>query len=315
MKIIVIGGMTLTVAVIETLCKIGVHPIAAVGYPIKFESRSNYESLQNAAKRYKIPLLESEDINGSAVKTFISRFSVDWLVVAGWSQLLRKEILDIPLFGTLGFHMSKLPEGRGRAPVAWTLIKNRKLAWVTLQWLSSGVDDGDIALQASTTVNVFDDASSVVKKVNSLSADMIRTAVPLMRLGELPRNPQDGKRATYWPIRRPADGRIDWQLDAKVLYDFIRGITYPFPGAFFIFQGEKFKVINCGFISAIVHTICGSVVNFYIAHGEDKRDFGIVVSVNSGFIILRELENEEGVRFKGFQLKQITKTWIGQVLQ
>lgn len=314
MEIVVAGGMTLTVHVIETLCKLGVKPAMVIGYPQVLSHRSNFASLESVSNKYSLTYFEVADINSLKVGRSLSRLSPDWLIVAGWSQIIKETYLSIPRKGVLGFHMSKLPEGRGRAPVAWTLIKGLPKASVTLQWLGAGVDDGDIAVQRSIDLSVTDDAATLVPKINLLAGDILESALPLMMNDSLPRVAQDSAKATYWPKRSPSDGRIDWDRPVEILYNFIRGLTPPFPGAFSFCEGDKWIVCASGILKARHEYPSGLIVGPYFAHGPTK-DHGLVVAAKGGFLIFRELIDGKGEVQKGERLVKIAEEFKGTALR
>jgi methionyl-tRNA formyltransferase len=313
MNIVVIGGMTLTIDVVNALCGLQAHPIGLVGYSARLSYRSNYQSLKVIAEENNIPLLETSDINRDQAAKFLSGLSIDWLIVAGWSQLLSRQVLGLAKKGAIGFHMSKLPQGRGRAPVPWTLIKNLPAAWVTLQWLGDGADTGDIALQESVPLCEFDDAETAVSKVNMLSVEMLQDAIRYMKKDALPRRRQDGSQATVWPRRRPGDGKIDWGLSVADLYNFIRALTTPFPGAFFVLSQREIKVKHCGYLCHPNMEPAGQVLGAYCAHS--SGDKGMAVFAKDGILIFTILEDEQGDIIKGSRLVEFARQHKGELLQ
>lgn len=286
------GGMSVSHRILEDLCEVGYPPLYAFGYPPELSHRSNYQSLDDLAHKWGFPLFNTKDINSPHLIGILEELRPDWFLVMGWSQLVQDSSLALQKKGTLGFHMSRLPEGRGRAPVAWTLIKGLDEGWATLQWLKPGVDDGDIALQDKIPVTPFDDAETLVAKFNDLAAKMMLEAVPRMLDGSLPRIPQEEAQATHWPKRSPDDGKINWSQSLKSLYDFIRGITYPFPGAFTYLKGEldPIYLLNVGRIEGIsTGEPAGTILGPYTAPGV-APDAGMAVAVSDGVLIVRKMQ-------------------------
>jgi methionyl-tRNA formyltransferase len=214
----------------------------AVGYPPSLSSRSGYVSLKPECAERGIPLLEAEDINAPGTVDAIRASGGGLLLVTGWSQLLSRPLLELCQLGAVGMHPTRLPEGRGRAPIPWTLIKGLKRSAVTLFHLTEGVDDGDIVGQIEFDVADLDDAASLYEKICDVYVDLVREFVPRLLDGTAPRRPQDHARATYWPRRRPEDGRIDWTRPARELYNWVRGLTHPYPGAFTELRGERVTI-------------------------------------------------------------------------
>lgn len=310
MKIVYAGGMTISYQILELLCEEGEVPEYVFGYHPSLSYRSNYKPLDDLAQKYGFPLANLKDINDPKAYEILKEIRPDWFMVFGWSQLVKDEFLMIPRFGTLGFHMSKLPEGRGRAPVAWTLIKGKKEGAVSLIWLRSGADTGEIAVQRIFPISIFEDAETLVEKVNNLACEIIREVLNNLREGALPMFPQDESKATYWKKRTPKEGLVNWQMPIRELYNFIRGITYPFPGAFSYLKGEKILFLNVGIVELKISYSPGRIIGPYYSHGRD-HDVGIAVAANGGIIIIKRMEESDGHVLAGDSLLEKGKMWQG----
>tara|TARA_B100000315_G_C14478259_1_gene541664 strand:- start:115 stop:1086 length:972 start_codon:yes stop_codon:yes gene_type:complete len=310
LKIVFAGGTSISAQILELLCEEDELPAHAYGYPPDLSHRSNYMPLENLAEKYGFPLTNVKNINDSKVHENLKSIKPDWFFVFGWSQLVKKSLLEIPKNGTLGFHMTKLPEGRGKAPVAWTVIKGKREGWVSLIWLHPEFDSGDIAVQRSYTISLFDDADTVVEKVNKLACEIIRDVLPDLRNGTLLKTLQDNSKATYWGKRIPDDGIIDWQMPVKEVYDFIRGITHPFPGAFTYLKDKKIMVWRVGMIEVEISGPCGRILGPYYSHGQ-KHETGIAVIANGGILIIKCMGDEKDSVVEGDNLANKAEMWRG----
>jgi methionyl-tRNA formyltransferase len=241
-SVVLVGGVEVSLRCLEALAGDGVPVALAVGYPESLAGRSGYASLQESCGRLGIPLLETADINAPETAAAIRSSGGRLLVVTGWSQLLRTPLLELCELGAVGMHPTRLPRGRGRAPIPWTLIKGLSESAVTLFHLTEGVDDGDIVAQAGFEVGPDEDAADVYAKVTGACVQLVREFVPRLLEGSAPRTPQDHSAATYWPRRRPEDGLIDWAGSARDLHNWVRGLTRPYPGAFTTLRGERLTV-------------------------------------------------------------------------
>ena len=306
--------MSISAQILELLCEEGELPAHAFGYSPDLSHRSNYMPLENLAEKYGFPLTNVKNINDLKVHEILKSIKPDWFLVFGWSQLVKENLLEIPQKGTLGFHMTKLPEGRGRAPVAWTVINGKREGWVSLIWLYPEADNGDIAVQRSYNISLFDDAETVVWKVNKLACEIIRDVLPDLRNGTLLRTPQDNNKATYWGKRTPEDGVIDWNLPIGELYNFIRGVTHPFPGAFTYLNENKIMVWKVGMIEVEVSAPCGSILGAYYSHGR-KHETGIAVAANGGVIIIRCMGDEKDNVLDGDDLAKKAEMWRGMIFE
>jgi len=105
--------------------------------------------------------------------------------------------------------------------------------------LDEEADAGDLVGQKQIKIGITDDASTLYDKVVDAGEALLRTYYPKFESGYVPRKPQDHSSATWWPKRRPHHGLIDWNQTAKTIYNWIRGLTHPYPGAFSYIDDQK----------------------------------------------------------------------------
>jgi methionyl-tRNA formyltransferase len=191
------------------------------------------------AERHGVPLVKVRNINDPEPVERIRALAPDLVAVIGWTQLVKAEILRIPRHGCIGFHASLLPEYRGRAPINWALINGETRTGNTMMLLEEGVDDGDILAQREIPIGFDDTCATLYEKVAETEFEMLDEVLPLMREGRAPRRKQDPSKVTVMPKRRPEDGLIDWKRPARRLYDWVRALTHPYPGAFSHLGGHK----------------------------------------------------------------------------
>ena len=103
-------------------------------------------------------------------------------------------------------------------------------------------DAGDLVGQQSLPVDIGDDAASMYQKMIDAGREMIREYYPKFEQGVVPRTPQEDEKATWWPRRRPEHGIIDWTRSVRDVYNWIRGQTRPYPGAFSYIDGQKVTI-------------------------------------------------------------------------
>jgi methionyl-tRNA formyltransferase len=163
-------------------------------------------------------------------------------LVVGVSQLVGEGLLKVPRLGFLGFHPTLLPKGRGRAPIPWALIKGLTRTGASIFWCERGADQGDLAAQVEVPIYYEDVSETLGARTDQASIRLLLELLPRLAKGELPRTHQDDSQATIWPRRRPEDGRIAWGQPRRALYDFVRALTHPYPGAFTHRSGRKLFV-------------------------------------------------------------------------
>jgi methionyl-tRNA formyltransferase len=149
-----------------------------------------------------------------------------------YRHMLKDEILAVPQCGAYNLHGSLLPAYRGRCPVNWVLVQGERQTGVTLHHMVTKADAGDIVGQKAVPIARADTALILYKKLCDAAGDLLDELLPQMKSGTAPRLPQDIEEGSYFGGRRPEDGRIDWRWPAERIYDMIRAVTEPYPGAF-----------------------------------------------------------------------------------
>ena len=159
-----------------------------------------------------------------------------------YRTMLSREILALPPLGAYNLHGSYLPAYRGRCPVNWVIIKGEKQTGVTLHQMVEQPDAGPIVAQEKVDIACDDTALTLFNKLVGTAGTMLDDVLPKMKAGAFSKTPQDLTRGSYYGGRKPEDGRITWQRSAVEIYNLIRGVTRPYPGAFSFLDGEKLTV-------------------------------------------------------------------------
>lgn len=159
-----------------------------------------------------------------------------------YRNLLPEAVIRLAPLGAFNLHGSLLPKYRGRAPVNWMIANGEREGGVTLHHMVARADAGDIVAQSAVQISDDDDALTLYRKIVPLGAALIRECHPLIVAGRAPRRAQDLKAGSYFGRRRPADGRIDWNWPARRIFNLVRAVTHPYPGAFCQAGGRKLYV-------------------------------------------------------------------------
>jgi methionyl-tRNA formyltransferase len=242
MNVALIGSVSSSWYTLDALIRAGVEITAVCGVDeSRAERISDYRSLRPLAERAGIPYLPFVKVSEPEVEAFLRGHRPDLLWVIGLSQLLPDRLVRIARRGGVGFHPTMLPKGRGRAPVAWTILLNERAA-ANLFFLTDQPDAGDIIVQREVPVLRDDYSEDLIQRTNEVLADAIVEIAPMIRSGNLPRTPQDHSQATYYEKRTPADGLIDWSQSTDQIYRLIRAAGRPYPGAFSFAGSAKVTV-------------------------------------------------------------------------
>lgn len=201
------------------------------------------EPIKRLAEQYNIPCYQTKWMKDQDYSKIVSLdIQPDIALVVGCRILIPKEIYEIPHLGTLAVHDSYLPEYRGFAPLNWAILNGEDHMGVSLFYLGELMDGGDIVGQKRTPIGPDDTAPEVYERVCQATADLALEAYPLLAKGQAPRIKQDYSVGTFTCSRTPTDGIIDWNKSTRAIYNQIRALTWPYPGAFTFYQGRKLLV-------------------------------------------------------------------------
>jgi methionyl-tRNA formyltransferase len=196
-----------------------------------------FDSVVEWADRNHIEVFCPPDVNMPAWKEKVSRLSPDVIFSFYFRHMLSQDILKIPASGAYNLHGSLLPAYRGRAPVNWAIINGEKKTGVTLHHMIDKPDAGDIVGQKAVEIGFEDTTRTLYDKLCVATREMLAEILPLISKGKAPRIPQDVTKGSYYGGRRPEDGHIDWNRPAVRIYNLIRAVTDPYPGAFGFLPG------------------------------------------------------------------------------
>lgn len=238
MRIALAGSVNSSAKTLHALIRHDMNIVGVLGLNAEKSAKvSGFVSMEEIAGSNNIPFVGFDRINAEMVIQVVKDWQPDLLFVVGLSQLVHAELLYIPKRGCVGFHPTWLPEGRGRAPIAWLTIEGRQGA-ATFFLLELGADSGPILAQEPFYVGPDDFAEDVTISMETAIDKALDQWLPLLKAGYWNPRPQDDSKATYYGKRSPEDGLIDWNQNANMIYDLIRASSNPHPGAFTYCNGE-----------------------------------------------------------------------------
>lgn len=200
-----------------------------------------FQSVRELAERTGIPYLTS-DINEPANVATVREIAPDFIFSFYYRNMIRPEVLAIPRLGALNLHGSWLPRYRGRVPVNWSVINGETETGATLHHMVEKPDAGDIVDREKVPIAFTDTALDVFTRVTEAAVTIMARSYPLLVAETAPRIPMNLGEGSYFGGRRPADGLIDWSRPAVAIYNLVRGVTHPYPGAFTWLDGKKVVV-------------------------------------------------------------------------
>lgn len=280
MRVIFMGTPEFAVPALGALIKH--HEVAAVvTQPDRPGNRGGvtFSPVKRLALSSNIPLYQFEKISKEGIGC-IKSYSPDAIVTAAYGQILSREVFGIPKHGIFNVHASLLPKYRGSSPIQWSIINGEKETGVTIMKTAEGLDTGDILLQRKTAILQDDDAVTMFEKLSLLGADAIIDALALIESGGAEYIKQNNDEATYFPMLKKADGKIDWADSAENIFNKVRGMC-GWPVAFTSYKGKMLKIYKCALAPKI------SALGEITVNGSD-----IVVSCGSGGITLCSVQLE-----------------------
>jgi methionyl-tRNA formyltransferase len=211
----------------------------------------------------------------------------DFLVVIAFGHILSEKILQLPKFGAINIHASLLPKYRGPAPIQWAVINAEPYTGVTTMFMDKGMDTGNILLTKKEPILPEDTAATLHDRMAKTGAELLVKTLKGLAANQIKSIPQDHSKATYAPLLKKRDGRINWQRSAEKLEPFIRGMT-PWPGAFTFHNEKRLKIIKATPISESVSKAPGTILK---AFPDELR-----VATGKGVLSILEIQGPSGKR-------------------
>ena len=239
-NIIFMGTPEFAVPALKSLYKSNQNVVLVVTQPDRPKGRGR-KIISPPVKEVAINLRYELD-QPSSIRTMefahrIENHKPDIIVVVAFGHIIPKNILAIPKIAAINIHASLLPKYRGPAPIQWAIINGESETGVTTMLMDDGLDTGDILLSSKIKIFSDDTSGTLHDRLANLSADVLIQTIEHIEAGDIRPISQDNSQATYAPLLKKNDGRMNWEMPAQTLEAFIRGMT-PWPGAF-TFHGKK----------------------------------------------------------------------------
>jgi methionyl-tRNA formyltransferase len=244
MEIIFLGTPEFAVPSLKALAAAG-HKIQGVfTQPDRPKGRGNQlaaSPVKEAASELGLRVLQPERIRRPEQVAALVELKPELMVVVGYGQIIPQAIIDIPAQGILNVHASLLPKYRGAAPIQWAIANGEAETGVTIMRIDAGLDTGDMLAQRSMPIRSEETAPHLSKRLAEAGAQLLLESIQSIANETVVYTPQDNSMATYAPVLKKEDGRIDWSLSASVIHNRMRGFT-PWPGAYTTFRGQALRI-------------------------------------------------------------------------
>lgn len=202
----------------------------------KFVVAFNRPSAVALAEQLQIPYLIQPRNDSSEGRTFlenIERFRPQLLISMSYGLRIPEAVLEVSSLGGINFHGGLLPEWRGANILNWVLIEGALETGVTAHWLTPSIDEGPIISRVVVPISIVDTAPTLALKLQNVTFRLYRQLISAIEAGHsLPAEPQNEINARYFRRRCPADGEFTWSSTNYQIYNLIRALVHPWPGAF-----------------------------------------------------------------------------------
>ena len=250
MRVIFIGTVEFSKKTLEKLIDLNVR---VVGVCTKKMSNFNgdFSNVTSVCKKNKIPIKYVKDINSKKNIEWIKSLAPDIIFCFGWSSLIKKELLNLPPMGVLGYHPAKLPKNKGRHPLIWTLVLGLKKSASTFFFMDEQADNGNILSQKNFEILLTDNAKDLYDKVIKISLMQIEEFIPKLQNKLYKTIKQNSKLSNFWRKRNLDDGMIDFRMSSIAIYNLVRALSNPYVGAHIRYKEKNINVWEVKMIKKI----------------------------------------------------------------
>ncbi len=234
LKIVFMGTPEFALEVLKKLYESDDELIAVVTQPDKPKGRGQ-KLLPSPVKEFALEknlrIFQPERAKDEAFIQEIKSLSPDLVVVCAYGQILPKELLEIPELGSINVHASLLPKYRGASPIARAILAGEKETGITIMKMTEELDAGPILLQKSIPIKDDDTTGTLEKKLSQLGGELLLEAIKGLKAGTINPIPQDDSKASYAPVIKKEEARINWSEPAELIWRKVRAFN-PKPGAY-----------------------------------------------------------------------------------
>ncbi len=270
-KIVFMGTSDFSVPILKSLYQNG-YPISVVyTQPPKKSNRGqkfNKSPIHLFSENISLDVRTPQSLkNNDEEESYINELKPDIVIVVSYGQIIPKNLLNIPRKGFLNIHASLLPSWRGAAPIQRSIMNLDRETGISIMKINENLDEGPVCKQYSLKISETMNSEELSEKLSSIASEKILDILDNIFDNNIEFKNQDHSKATYAKKIQKKEGKIDWTENAKKIIGKINGL-YPYPGAFFMFNGERFKILKAE--KSNTQGKAGSVVteNFEVCCGE-----------------------------------------------
>ncbi len=201
----------------------------------------SFSPVKVAALAANVAVHQPEKIRAPETEALLQKLSPDCVVIIAYGQIIPARLLPIPKLGWINLHASLLPKYRGAAPINWAIVNGETRTGVTTMRIDAGMDTGEMLLRREIEIGTKETAPELASRLSESGAPLMAETLRGLAAGIIVPISQNDAEASYAPMLKKEDGRIDWQQPAIEIYNRMRGFA-PWPGAYTTFRGQSCHV-------------------------------------------------------------------------
>ena len=199
--------------------------------------------VKEAAVTAGVPVHQPEKIRAPEMHATLEAIAPDCVVIIAYGQIIPARLLPIAKHGWINLHASLLPKYRGAAPINWAIVNGETVSGITTMRIDAGMDTGEMLLTHEMAIGANETAPELAARMSEAGAPLMVETLTGIAAGTLSGRAQDASAATYAPMMKREDGRVDWSRTAREIYDRMRGFA-PWPGAFSTLRGKTCQILG-----------------------------------------------------------------------
>jgi methionyl-tRNA formyltransferase len=201
----------------------------------------SFSPVKEAALAANVAVHQPEKIRAPESEALLRKLAPDCIVIIAYGQIIPARLLPIPKLRWINLHASLLPKYRGAAPINWAIVNGETRTGLTTMRIDAGMDTGEMLLRHEIEIGARETAPELAARMAGLGAPLMAETLRGLVAGKIPPKPQNHSEASYAPMLKKEDGRIDWKRPATEIYNRMRGFA-PWPGAYTSFRGQSCQV-------------------------------------------------------------------------
>jgi methionyl-tRNA formyltransferase len=300
MRLVFLGTPAFAVPTLEAIVRAGHQVAEVVTQPDRPRGRGQQAAaspVKEAALRLGIPVYQPERVRRPEAVERLHAIGAEAMVVVGYGQIIPQSIIDLPPLGIINVHASLLPKYRGAGPIQWAIVNGETRTGITTMRINAGLDTGDMLLKAETEIDPDETAIELGRRLSTMGADLLVQTLAGLAAGKIVPTPQNDAEASYAPLLKKEDGRIDWSAAALAIHNRVRGLQ-PWPGASTAFRGQPLHVWKTRLAGATAREAAGRIVSLrplVVACGEGELELIEVQQENRKRVAAADFVNGQRV--------------------